>query len=62
MTEKEKLEYLSNLIDECQNAGFALERDNYGQILLYTGLKFDENGNIIYVSDEDFDEEDDEND
>lgn len=61
MTDLE-LEKLNKLFLECFQAGFCQEKDNFGQIVLYTGLKHDLNGRLAYMEAQDFDEEDDEND
>lgn len=40
----EQLKKLDDLIEEM---GFSVETDNDGQIVLYTGLSFDEYGEIV---------------
>lgn len=45
-----QLKRLAKIIDEL---GFSVETDNTGQVVLYTGLMFDENEELVEWVDED---------
>ena len=47
-----QLKRLAKIIDEL---GFAVEKDNTGQVVLYTGLMFDENEQLVALEDQDCD-------
>jgi hypothetical protein len=47
-----QLKRLAKIIDEL---GFAVEKDNTGQVVLYTGLMFDENEQLVAWEDQDSD-------
>lgn len=47
-----QLKRLAKIIDEL---GFAVETDNTGQVVLYTGLMFDENEQLVEWEDQDSD-------
>jgi hypothetical protein len=47
-----QLKRLAKIIDEL---GFSVETDNTGQVVLYTGLMFDENEELVEWEDQDFD-------
>jgi hypothetical protein len=48
-----QLKRLAKIIDEL---GFSVETDNTGQVVLYTGLMFGENGELVrWVDEEDLD-------
>ena len=47
-----QLKRLAKIIDEL---GVAVEKDNTGQVVLYTGLMFDENEQLVAWEDQDFD-------
>jgi len=48
-----QLKRLAKIIDEL---GFSVETDNTGQVVLYTGLMFDENEELVeWVDEEDLD-------
>ena len=40
----------------CDKHGCVIETDNYGQIIIYTGMMFDENDNVIPFRHEDEEE------
>lgn len=44
---------MANAINEILNAGGALERDNDGQVVIYTGVELDETSNIKEIKSED---------
>lgn len=53
------LEDLEEALEELLPNGFEIDVDNNGQIIIYTGLAQDEDGDLIeYEGDEDEDEED----
>jgi hypothetical protein len=47
-----QLKRLAKIIDEL---GFSVETDNTGQVVLYTGLMFGENGELVRWVDQDYD-------
>jgi hypothetical protein len=51
------LDDLEEMLAEVLPAGFSIETDNHGQLIVYTGLRVDDDGEI-----EDFEPEDDDGD
>jgi translation initiation factor 6 (eIF-6) len=53
------LEELEEALEEVLPAGFQIETDNHGQIVIYTGLRQDDDGELVSTDDteEDFDPE-----
>ena len=52
MTKHEQI--AADLIWEFSRLGFDLETDNFGQIVIYTGMKFgDKDGTIVPMKEED---------
>ena len=52
------IEELEEALDELFPGGFSIETDNHGQVIVYTGLKQDEDGELLPIDieeDEDFD-------
>jgi hypothetical protein len=52
------IEELEEALDELFPGGFSIETDNHGQVIVYTGLKQDEDGELLPIEveeDEDFD-------
>jgi hypothetical protein len=52
------IEELEEALDELFPGGFSIETDNHGQIVVYTGLKQDDDGELSAFDteeDEDFD-------
>lgn len=52
------IEELEEALDELLPGGFSIETDNHGQIVVYTGLKQDDDGELLPFEseeDEDFD-------
>ena len=50
------MENVKIIVDAAQ-AGMSLEKDNYGQIVINTGMKWNEDGEIIPMTEEDFNNE-----
>lgn len=51
----EKTQKITNLLEELRELT-SFYRDNFGQIIVYTGMKFNDNGNIIPITDDEFDD------
>lgn len=52
------IEELEEALDELFPGGFSIETDNHGQIIVYTGLKQDDDGELSVIDseeDEDYD-------
>lgn len=52
------IEELEEALDELFPGGFSIETDSHGQVIVYTGLKQDEDGELLPIDieeDEDFD-------
>lgn len=53
------IEELEEALEDVLPNGFQIETDNHGQIIIYTGLMQDDDGELIdFVADDDEDEED----
>lgn len=53
LTSKE--EKIINLIRQLIISGVSSDVDNYGQIIIYTGLKFSRDKDLVFMSESDFD-------
>lgn len=55
------IEELEEALEELFHGGFSIETDNHGQIVIYTGLTQDDEGELVASEedeDEDLDDED----
>ena len=53
------LDDLEEALEDVLPSGFHIERDNHGQIIIMTGLRQDEDGELVdYVRDEDEEDDD----
>jgi hypothetical protein len=52
------LESLEEALDELFPGGFSIETDSHGQIVIYTGLKSDEDGELSTIDSEEDEDRD----
>jgi len=49
------IEELEEALEEILPAGFQIETDNRGQLIIYTGLRQDDDGELVDFDDDDVD-------